>query len=181
MTYQHGRYVIPVMPVYFIIGFAGIFQWTSNTGDGLLSRVISKAWVGIGVLVVVMFWLLGAKAYADDVAVIESEMVAIAHWVNQNTPEDALIAAHDIGAIGYFGDRDLVDLAGLISPDVIPFIREEDQLAAFLDSKSVDYLITFPEWYPSLVNRATLIFQTDGNFSPSLGGENMAVYKWSRP
>jgi hypothetical protein len=115
------------------------------------------------------------------VAVIESEMVFVAHWLNQNTPEDVLIAAHDIGAIGYFGDRKLVDLAGLISPDVIPFIRDEDQLGAYLDSLDVDYLVTFPEWYPSLVNRSILIFQTDGAFSPSLGGENMAVYQWLNP
>jgi len=32
--------------------------------------------------------------------------------------DDDLIAAHDIGAIGYFAPRPILDLAGLISPDV---------------------------------------------------------------
>ena len=122
--------------------------------------------------------MLGAKAYAEDVAIIESEMVATAHWIRENTKPEALIAAHDIGAIGYFAQRDIVDLAGLISPDVIPFIRDEDKIAGHLDAQQVDFLMTFPRWYPYLTARSILIFQTDGAFSPQLGGENMAVYDW---
>ena len=48
---------------------------------------------------------LSSQAYAQDVAFIENEMVTMARWVNVNTPEDALIASHDIGAIGYFTER----------------------------------------------------------------------------
>jgi hypothetical protein len=89
-----------------------------------------------------------------------------------------LIAAHDIGALGYFSERELVDLAGLISPEVIPFIRDESALENFLTLKEVGYLMTFPNWYPSLTSQAQLIYQTQGLFSPKLGGENMAVYQW---
>jgi hypothetical protein len=125
-----------------------------------------------------LFWILGAKAYAEDVAIIESEMVTTALWVRENTSNDALIGAHDIGALGYFGDRDIIDLAGLISPDVIPFIRDEILLAEYLDTKNVDYLMTFPDWYSELPKQSVLIFQTQGTFSPALGGENMAIYRW---
>ena len=85
------------------------------------------------------------------IAVINGEMVATAGWLDKNTGPEDLIAAHDIGAIGYFSERDLLDLAGLISPDVIPFIRDEARLASYLDEKCPDYLVTFPDWYPSLV------------------------------
>ena len=51
------------------------------------------------------FIFLGAHSYAEDVAVIESEMVVTAKWVAENLPPDALIAAHDIGALGYFDDH----------------------------------------------------------------------------
>jgi hypothetical protein len=121
------------------------------------------------------------KAYAEDVAIIESEMVTTAIWINENIAADALIAAHDIGALGYFAERNIIDLAGLISPDVIPFIRDEDRLAIYLDSENVEYLMTFPDWYPSLADQSTLIYKTQGNFSPILGGENMTVYKWNTP
>jgi len=124
---------------------------------------------------------MGARAYGQDVATIETEMVATARWVANNTPEDALIAAHDIGALGYFGNHRLLDLAGLVSPEVIPFIRDEKRLVAFLNQNRVDYLVTFPSWYPYLVRQGELIYQSQGVFSPVQGGDNMAVYRWKIP
>ena len=84
------------------------------------------------------FIFLGARSYAQDVAVIESEMVVTAKWVASNLPADALIAAHDIGALGYFDYHELIDLAGLVSPDVIPFIRNEPQLANYLNQQKME-------------------------------------------
>lgn len=180
VTYQHGRYIIPAMPIFFILGTTGTLAWIQKhiQDARMLLRVTSKVWLISSVCVLGLFWILGAKAYAQDVAIIESEMVSTANWIRENTEPEALIAAHDIGALGYFGQRDIVDLAGLISPDVIPFIRDEEQLADYLDTQQVDYLMTFPRWYPYLTSRSILIFQTDGTFSPQMGGENMAVYQW---
>jgi hypothetical protein len=127
------------------------------------------------------FWIIGARVYARDVAIIESEMVAAARWVAANTPADALVAAHDIGGLGYFAQRDLIDLAGLISPEVVPFIRDEPRLAEYLDSRQTEYLVTFPAWYPYLAQQGPLLFTTLGEFSPAIGGENMAVYQWRIP
>jgi hypothetical protein len=105
----------------------------------------------------------------------------MAHWVADNTPSNALVAAHDIGALGYFAQRDLLDLAGLVSPEVIPFIRDETRLAEFLQDRHADYLVTFPGWYPQLVQGAHLVYSSAGSFSPMMGGENMAVYQWVSP
>jgi hypothetical protein len=120
-------------------------------------------------------------AYQRDVGFIESEMVETAHWIEANTPSQARIAAHDIGALGFFSHRELLDLAGLVSPEVIPFIRDESRLAGYLDAYQADYLVTFPSWYPRLVLRAEQVYQTQGQVSPTLGGENMAVYRWNQP
>jgi hypothetical protein len=74
--------------------------------------------VGIisGGIVWLAFLGIGANRYAQDVAIIQTEMVETALWISDNTPPESLIAAHDIGAAGYFANRPLVDLAGLISP-----------------------------------------------------------------
>jgi hypothetical protein len=141
---------------------------------------VSEAWLYSIVLVLLGFWVLGARAYGRDVALIESEMVKSAHWLAENTDEDSIIAAHDIGALGYFSNRMLVDLAGLVSPEVIPFIRDEERLAKYLDKRGADYLVTFPGWYPELVKKSTLLYQTGEVYSPAQGGENMAIYKWNK-
>jgi hypothetical protein len=108
--------------------------------------------------------------------VIETEMVAAARWVAENAGPEELIAAHDIGALGYFAERPLLDLAGLVSPEVIPFIRDEGQLAVYLDEQQPVYLMTFPGWYPELTAGLEAVYSTEGTVSPELGGENMVVY-----
>jgi hypothetical protein len=130
---------------------------------------------------VLAFIFLGARSYAQDVAVIESEMVVTAKWVASNLPADSLIAAHDIGALGYFDDHELIDLAGLVSPDVIPFIRNEPQLANYLNQRKADYLIAFPGFYPLLTDNAQAVFVTNSAVTLTLGQKNMVVYLWKTP
>jgi hypothetical protein len=108
---------------------------------------------------------------------IESEMIVSAKWVAENVPQNEVVAAHDIGALGYYDNHDLIDLAGLVSPEVIPFIRDEEKLAEFLDEKDVKYFIAFPTFYPLLSSWATPAFVTDG-IGADLGGENMIVFHW---
>lgn len=180
VVYQHGRYIIPALPVYLTLGLAGMTGWVRLRHPAMWRRVTGGVWTVSLSILLVSFWLIGGRAYARDVAVIESEMVAAAQWIAENTPPDALVAAHDIGALGYFGERRLVDLAGLVSPQVIPFIRDESRLASYLNQAGVSYLMSFPGWYPDLVRSKTPVFQTHGKFSPLLGGENMRVYPWHR-
>jgi hypothetical protein len=122
---------------------------------------------------------LGAGSFANDVGVINTEMIATAHWIQENIPLEKSIAAHDIGALGYFANRPVVDLAGLVSPDVIPFIRDETALATYLDAQRVDYFVTLQGWYPELEAKSEEVFSTEAGLSPTLGGTNMKVYQWS--
>ena len=181
VLFQYGRYVMPVIPLYVILGFGGLARLVRLHSKRMAVRVVSRAWLWIILLVALGFWVMGARVYARDVEIIESEMVATAHWVSQNMAPDALIAAHDIGALGYFSGRPIVDLAGLISPDVIPFIRDEARLEAYLNEQGVDALVIFPGWYPALSARAPLSFTTEAPLSIELEYENMAVYEWNRP
>ena len=180
VDYQHGRYLMPAMPVFFVLGLMGTSEiWRKYLRGKRILLVLREVWVITLVLVLGVFLVLGAmQAYTLDVAIINTEMVTAAKWIAINTPDDALIAAHDIGALGFYGERNVLDLAGLISPDVIPIIRDEYQLAEHLDNEEVDYLMTFPGWYVDLSKNAYLVFKTGGDYSPLAGGENMSVYEW---
>jgi len=181
VTYQHGRYLIPAMPVFFITGLIGSVGWMQNERAKLGAKwVLQKGWQVSMVLVLLVFFGLGANSYAQDVAVINTEMVATAKWIDANTEPGDLIAVHDIGAVGYFSSRKIVDLAGLVTPEVIPIIRNEEALINFLDEKDVDYLMTFPGWYATLPNGKPVVYRSGGDFSPALGGENMTVYRWKQ-
>jgi len=147
---SYGRYLMPGMPVYFVIAFLGIrFILKAISGHKMAHWYVSRAWT-MGIAGVwLAFYALGASSYAQDVAIIDSEMVTAAKWVAVNTPAQAKIAVHDIGAFGFFSNRNLVDLAGLISPDVIPFIRDERKLGEYLDERR-----RLPGYIPQMVPRS---------------------------
>ncbi len=171
--YQHGRYLIPVIPVLAIYGVAGVARLMARR-TGRWGRVINRVWAISIALIAIGYLPLGAVTYANDVSIIDDEMVAVAKWLAVQTPPDAVIAAHDIGAIGYFARRPLLDLAGLISPEVIPFIRDEAQLLTWLQAHGARYLVTFPGWYPQLVRAPVFqpIFAGQAGASP----EHLVVY-----
>jgi hypothetical protein len=168
---------MPAMPIFFLWGLAAVTEFASTKMFGRYHWLTATSWKFLVGVLCVAFWIIGGYTYAQDVALIESEMVASAKWVAQNVPQNEVIAAHDIGALGYYDNHELIDLAGLVSPEVIPFIRDEDKLAQFLDTQNAKYLIAFPEFYPLLSDMAQPAYITDG-IGPELGGENMVVYHW---
>jgi hypothetical protein len=178
VAYQHGRYMIPVIPALFLLGYEGLITAIQQENGSFLRRILNRTWLLSLMVITLIFSIKGAEAYAKDVAIIESEMVATARWIESHTDEDDLIAAHDIGALGYFGNREILDLAGLISPEVIPIIRDEPALRRYIMAEDARYLMTFPGWYPALTADREIVFSTGAMMSPSLGGENMTVYSW---
>ncbi len=175
VDYQFGRYEMPVIPFIGLYGIVG-------TG-GLLGRIpkraIRRAWaLAIGVLVVA-FAGLGANQYAQAAATINCEMVATARWTAANVPLGALIAVHDIGAQGYFDSHPMLDLAGLVSPEVIPFIRDETRLREWMHARGASYAIFFPSWYPGLAQDANFVLVHTENCAVTheAGEVDLAVYK----
>ena len=180
VTYQYGRYVMPAMPIYFVLGLTGLLEFTLGRWVGW-RWMLRESWKILTGIILIFFWGLGAYSYAKDVTYIDNEMVTTALWVAENVPSGTLIAAHDIGALGYFGHHDLVDLAGLITPQVIPFIRDESKLSFYLDERGVNYLVVFPDWYPMLTDGLHPIFITSTKYPLNSGGSNMAIYRWPAP
>ena len=176
VTYQHGRYLIPTIPVFLILSFIGTYQFLQHpTFKNNLFQFGYKASI---IAVLLIFFFIGGKVFAEDVTIIETEMVDTAIWIEKNIEKNAIIAAHDIGALGFFADKKIIDLAGLISPEVIPFIRNEQKLIDYLNQKNVDYLVTFPGWYEELDRSKDLLYQSISEYSPNAGGENMHIYIW---
>ncbi len=177
VTYQHGRYQMPTIPWLILFGLWGCTHFMRWHHPQLWPRVLSRV-AGLSFCLGMSFFLLlGGYSYAKDVRFIESEMIATAHWLVVNTPPDSIIAAHDIGAIGYITERPLVDLAGLITPAVIPFIRDEAKLLAFSQAQQASYLVTFPSWYPTLTQTLEEVYSTDRPWTVKEGHDNMAVYR----
>jgi hypothetical protein len=183
VTYQHGRYLLAALPIWLLFGLAGWLGILALGGNGRSARIARQVASLTFLFILFFFLLIGAQSYARDVAFIEGEMVDVAHWLAENTPPDALIAAHDIGAIGFFSGRPLLDLAGLISPEIIPLLADEAALAAYVLQSEADYLVTAPGWpYDEIANApgVTLLYTTGYEWTREQGWNNMTVYALPR-
>lgn len=181
VTYQHGRYLWAALPVWILLGLAG---WSAILGAlrrrGRAGRLVAQA-AGLSfVVLLALFLFFGAVAYAEDVAFVENEMVDVALWLRDNTPAEALVAAHDIGALGYFARRPILDLAGLVSPQVISMLQDEQALARYVRASEAQYLVTAPGWpYEALTaaEDVQLLYDTGYAWTREQGLNNMAVYR----
>ena len=144
-----------------------------------------------GVLVIVgTGWRLPTMAslYAWNVDNINSMHVALGEWARANTPPDATLALNDIGAITYVSERSVVDLAGLITPEVVPVLHAPDRdarLIGFMAEREVQYVIIFPNWFPGLAGSSDIlepVHRVKLERNTIVGGETMVVYRtnWRR-
>ncbi|MGB7539090.1 MAG: hypothetical protein WBM17_11170, partial [Anaerolineales bacterium] len=156
-TYQHGRYFIPILPVLMGYGVYGFFRLREKWDSKAVFRVVSRALWTSAILLTAIFVWTGAVQFSRDVGIIETEMVAVAKWIRANTPTDTVVAAHDIGALGFFGERRMVDLGGVTDLDAVDLLSGAVTLNAYLRQKTADLLMTMPDFYPGALNGCTPI------------------------
>lgn len=179
--YQHGRYVIPSLPAFIVAGMTGTFWLLHQVRHLMLGRVVMRALLVSSMVVFVYFALLGGRAaYVNDVRLIDEEMVTAAHWIDGNLAPDDLLAIHDIGAVGFFAPRPLLDIAGLVTPEVIPMLGDADALWDLMQTREARHLMAFPDQVPggdTTDPRLCLLYTTGNPTAVALGGHNMSVYE----
>jgi hypothetical protein len=186
VPFQHGRYMIPALPMIVLLGTIGIVAMVIDWKESILGRVLSRTLALATVLTMVAFAvLIGRNAYITDTAIINEEMVDLAFWIEAELPKDQLLAIHDIGAVGYFASRPLLDVAGLITPEIIPFINQPEAMWAYMQAQGSVYFMAFPSQIPNEDPndpRLCLIYQSDGRTTPSVGEAKMSIYRlnWTR-
>ena len=70
----------------------------------------------------------------------------IALWIKGHTPSDAKVASAEIGHIGWFSERYIIDILGLVSPPNAELIGRRD-LSGWLRYYAPDYIVVHdPSW-----------------------------------
>lgn len=109
--FGHGRFIIPLVPLLYLGGLAGLAT--------LLKR-LSLAPMQSALLLTFVLGSAGlVLLHASDNAFVPfqrqaiKEQKALGAWLSNNTPPDYTVAAFAVGAIGYYTDRDVLDMLGL--------------------------------------------------------------------
>lgn len=119
-----------------------------------LRRVLPGA-VVLAAVVVVSLAGLGSwrGTWRSSVEHIDRVHVAAARWIADSTASDAVVAAYDIGALGYFSGRRVLDCGGLVHPGAVPFMR--GRIDAYIAENGADY-VAMVSTYAGLQARETI-------------------------
>lgn len=170
---------IGVMLIGIGIGVYGLTsRWRKH--DGVQISILDL-WMFIALLMGALGVLLNIQLYTGQIANIQEMQVTMGKWAADSTPPDSLLAVNDIGAIGYYSDRRILDTLALINPEVIPFLlKGEKGIFELLVREQPDYLIVFPNWYPNITQLDALFTPVyDVSIEPNLicGARTMVAYK----
>ncbi len=161
-----GRYYFPLLPLLAIVGLGGLL---ARRGDAPPARVAARR-MGSSAFVpalvgLVLIWNAAATihhagAYAHNVRDINSMQVEMARRLARDLPAGSLVAANDVGALAYFTDLRVLDLVGIVSPEVqavlFPLrrqarsVRHQALLRLIVDLQPAA-IVAFPHWYPEIL------------------------------
>ncbi len=143
-----SRYLVPVIPILVLYGFLSIRR-VAGMLVPLQARVHRLAFGLAAVCVGLNLCVLGFVAYPHTHSFsgdMRQSLIFLGKWFARNTPADATVALPDIGAFAYYSDRRVVDLGGLVTPEMIPVLRghELDEVITgflFAEVSRPDYVI----------------------------------------
>jgi tetratricopeptide (TPR) repeat protein len=177
-AHRFGRYLMPVIPFYIIIAVYGarifldfLFLKLKSSGIPNLLFIIYLI-AACGILIENNFKSL--EEYTFFCRYHNDRHVAAGKWLKKNTDESAVVATHDIGAIAFYSERKIIDIAGLITPELIYQINKplySDYLNNYLSSRKVDYLVTLRNWFEVVNDKPVYI--------PVNTAEFLEVYKYN--
>jgi len=135
-----SRYLMPLLPVLAWIAWRAFDRaaGAGAAGEGRGRRRVHAAAVVVALLAIAQNLVVWQRVVRPQVtsfsAGMRASLIPWGRWFAEHTPPDAVVAAPDIGAIGYYGQRRVVDLAGLVTPPMVAVLRDmpqEDAVARF--------------------------------------------------
>lgn len=113
--------------------------------DGMMRRGLSM----LAPLAIIVFMLGSSLNYAadywDGISPGQAKMYKAALWVRDNTPDGTVVAATNGGILAWFGERMVVDAAGIEDMEAYKALKTRE-LYKYLKGRGVAYLVDPPSW-----------------------------------
>ncbi|MHA1137101.1 MAG: hypothetical protein ACTSSE_11505 [Candidatus Thorarchaeota archaeon] len=152
---NNARYLVPIFDLFIIVAIASgaiVFKLTLTTllevKDNLTLNVTCIAiLVFIVITPMVPYYMWQATNYGKAAGNINDMQVHIGYWLDEHTPPDAIFAIHDAGALRFFSGRTVIDLAGLVTPDIIHLNMTNNEKMQYLYEQGCNYFVFFDELF----------------------------------
>ncbi len=123
-----GRYqaINLILVTFFLIAGIALVYKKIKDMKNIRSAILLNSVYYIAILLVTATYVGSTiewrDLYISSVLHINRVHVSTGKWINENIPKDAVLAAYDIGAIGYYSQREIIDLGGLVDPSSIRYL-----------------------------------------------------------
>jgi hypothetical protein len=160
MVGNFGRYYFPLFPFVLVLAALALERPIERLAAAPRVARVAGAMLLAALLLVPPLSSLrsGSERYALNVRNVNESDVAIAVWVREHLSPAAVIAAQDVGAIGFLTPNPLIDLTGIVTPEILPAIEGSSGgaggragLLHFVTKKRPDYVMLFADSYPGLL------------------------------
>lgn len=117
---RFGWYYPPLVPTFALLTAEGI-EAVAQSISLHLTRTAGRVAVMIALcalcLVPNVDWLV--KSQRTGIDAHSATYLEVARWLQTQTPPDSSVALLEIGIIGFYSDRTVVDTMGLVSPEMV--------------------------------------------------------------
>ncbi len=192
-----GRYLFPALPAWLLLAslavdrLQGSFRallvgrWRLPLGTLGLAFLLAGTWFGT---------LRAGGLFLRSRVDVERSVIAMARWITANLPPQARLATPDVGALAYYTENPIVDLAGLLQPEVTRRVSRDSEarrgqwarvVLAWIEEQRPDFVVVYPRWFPlleadSLSFPVLLRLKLPQNLT--MGGDELVLYAtpWNR-
>lgn len=149
-----SRYLVPLLPVLAWLAWVSLDRTLDGRerrfrpdtdpergGEVGAARSSARAFaVGASLALLILVqnlvvWQRVVRPQVDSFSAgLRESLIPWGRWFHAHAPADAVIAAPDIGALGFYAQRRVVDLAGLVTPEMVPVLQrwpQEEAVARF--------------------------------------------------
>jgi hypothetical protein len=179
--YRHMLNLIPVVVIVSLVGSHSLLERILRRFPKWAAPV-RRSLVGLLIIVTGLLFLTAQprvkQFFVSRGAAMKKEHISIAGWINQHAPPEAIIAASDIGVVGFYTQRFIIDTEGLITPEILGEQRrngpaKDKEVYRYLEETKPDYLVKFHKVYPTF---------SQAEFTPIYRSGKLVVYRtpWTR-
>lgn len=153
---------IPGQPWYHAIYFTffstyvvlGIY-WLYVQCNPSLHRIFRNSFIGLFALMLLWQGSINLIVHGNTV---REDYKQFGEWIAENTPAGASIALAEIGTVGWYSERRIIDILGLVTSGNADFVAEGDYFS-WLESHPPDYILAREP--PRFFERAVTFLQTN--------------------
>lgn len=154
-------YYVPALPGLIVLGVAGLCSigrhlaaWAARGTPQARSWMRGlQSLAAAGVLFVAVADLQEQREFINRThgPEVAGTYRALAAWLHDHTPAKARVGIPEVGYVGFFSGRRVLDLAGLCSPEVIPYLRKRAYEAVVQDFRP-EYVVLTTERHRPIHN-----------------------------